>query len=440
MEYERLNSSVGTGKPQGPEGIRVIPRSDPRKDMNFVSNPGLSERFSSLKEQIVDFNGFMLGIRDKDVKTQSYRNPFDIPRKILLDQIARMRSNYLHTSIVQTRLQDEDQLHNMPVSQMGNYQEYLKKTAAPLREIESQPVRQHMFGNPFKIDKRMMVDEADIDLVGGSSPSRGQKRISVESPPGSPRPHKRKPGPLPPDLPIRRPVTPPVIPSLTSLTTAVVPLPSSPTILADMREKDLDESPREFIQLNGTELRLPVPAHISATKGEILVIDLESNHVSEVAAAPPVVDLTNHIGEEIKSKPELVNNIHERLQEVAIVVPNNIDRLESSASKSENAKIKKVVFKELRKPGRNFAVLFENLKLVQGCLETRVSFVQDVIHEAARFKRKSLIELLKNYERTLTQQPTVCNQDVHAQLGTTTTTTAATSTSTSKAVHSVPHS
>lgn len=46
-----------------------------------------------------------------------------------------------------------DHVHSMPVSQMGNYQEYLKRIAPPLREIESTPVRQHMFGNPFKIDK-----------------------------------------------------------------------------------------------------------------------------------------------------------------------------------------------------------------------------------------------------------------------------------------------
>lgn len=41
----------------------------------------------------------------------------------------------------------------MPVSQMGNYQEYLKRMQPQLREVESTPVRQHMFGNPFKIDK-----------------------------------------------------------------------------------------------------------------------------------------------------------------------------------------------------------------------------------------------------------------------------------------------
>lgn len=46
-----------------------------------------------------------------------------------------------------------EQLHSLPVSQMGNYQEYLKRMPTPLREIESTPVRQHMFGNPFKIEK-----------------------------------------------------------------------------------------------------------------------------------------------------------------------------------------------------------------------------------------------------------------------------------------------
>jgi integrator complex subunit 6 len=105
----------------------------------------------------------------------------------------------------------------MPVSQMGNYQEYLKRMTSPLREVESMPVRQHMFGNPFKIDKvsimcvifcsiyftieyfffqqRMMVDEADVDLVGAgsgsSSPRAGSKRALDSSP------ARRKPGPLP---------------------------------------------------------------------------------------------------------------------------------------------------------------------------------------------------------------------------------------------------
>lgn len=48
---------------------------------------------------------------------------------------------------------DVDALHSMPVQQMGNYQEYLKKMPASLRELESQPARLHTFGNPFKVNK-----------------------------------------------------------------------------------------------------------------------------------------------------------------------------------------------------------------------------------------------------------------------------------------------
>lgn len=68
----------------------------------------------------------------------------------------------------------------------------------------------------------MMVDEADIDLVGGgssggNSPMRGQKRM-LDSPIGSPK-AKRKPGPLPKDFPVWRPQSPsPLSPTLTNIT------------------------------------------------------------------------------------------------------------------------------------------------------------------------------------------------------------------------------
>lgn len=84
---------------------------------------------------------------------QSYRNAFDVPRKSLLDQVIRMRSNFLQPGLLHTKLLDDDYVHSMPVAQMGNYQEYLKRMTPPLREIESAPVRQHMFGESFFINK-----------------------------------------------------------------------------------------------------------------------------------------------------------------------------------------------------------------------------------------------------------------------------------------------
>jgi len=44
-------------------------------------------------------------------------------------------------------------LHSTSVQNMGNYQEYIKKLPKPMREIETQPSRQHTFGNPFKVNK-----------------------------------------------------------------------------------------------------------------------------------------------------------------------------------------------------------------------------------------------------------------------------------------------
>ena len=42
-----------------------------------------------------------------------YKNPFDIKRIELLDQLARMRINFFHTAPTATRLQDQGKHHNL---------------------------------------------------------------------------------------------------------------------------------------------------------------------------------------------------------------------------------------------------------------------------------------------------------------------------------------
>ena len=42
--------------------------------------------------------------------------------------------------------------HQVPIGQMGNYQEHLKKLN-PLRELDSGAVRTQLFGNPFKLER-----------------------------------------------------------------------------------------------------------------------------------------------------------------------------------------------------------------------------------------------------------------------------------------------
>ncbi len=117
-----------------------------------------------------------LGTTDEGLTSQSFRNPFDIPRSGLLSQVLRMRTQLLHTTPTTPNIIQESKhylliqcllhMHNththtyihtvhnheLPVGQMGNYQEHLKRIS-PLRELDSGAVRTQLFGNPFKLER-----------------------------------------------------------------------------------------------------------------------------------------------------------------------------------------------------------------------------------------------------------------------------------------------
>ncbi|GBM98062.1 Integrator complex subunit 6 [Araneus ventricosus] len=377
-EFEKLISTVGTKKNMS-EGIRVNPApqrpfgpATKLTEMNLTPHLVMNDRFAALKNDLNDFNLFVLFVKDREIKHESYRNAYDIPRNSILDQLARMRSNYLQCSLSHTRLQDEDQIHSLPVGQMGNYQEYLKRFTPPLREIESIPVRQHMFGNPFKIDKRMMVDEADIDLVGGgsSSPMRGQKRM-LDSPVGSPR-AKRKPGPLPKDFPMWRPQS---------------PIPLSPALPLSPASDTEDE-----LYIIEKERQAPTLSHVDDglfnwnSSG-----DMQSmNHINSRSA-------TNHVDLWDNQEPEL------EMPPLVLNCSNDTKFLQDSGCRAEVIRIRSAFFKEVRKPGRNFRQLFKQLRAVEGNLDFQIYMVREVINEALRFKRKYLIKLLEDFQQRLLQ-------------------------------------
>lgn len=211
IQSDRLIQSVQHApKNQNHDAVRVLPcgnnlrsqvESTSYFNMGCTGKPtsAFYYRYSLMKNELNEFTGYVIRVRDKASSFTSnenlrikhtFRNPYDIDRKDLIDQIHLMRANLMQ-SPSRIKFMDEDQIHTLPVAQMGNYQDYLKKQPTPLREIESTPVRQHMFGNPFKIDKKgMMVDEADsLGLTEMGSPSNKTKT-----------PNQRRRGPLPKDF------------------------------------------------------------------------------------------------------------------------------------------------------------------------------------------------------------------------------------------------
>ena len=255
-EYDRIVSLTPHKGKFGPEGIKVVQRSSLKRDMINMSGSGL-------RDQVTEFLGYVLQLpQNKGIEAHPLRNPFDIPRDKMLDQLVRMRLNLIGGGRGRAGIHmvDSDTRHSLPVGTMGNYQDYLKKQPTPLRELESQPVRQHMFGNPFKTNKNlMMMDEVsgivdEVQLVGVGGPQqgavRGVKRAADLGGLINPGPPKRRKGALPKDFQYHSPSnspahsveypTPPASPSHYGTPSALVA--HCPPAPASLQQKSRDIS------------------------------------------------------------------------------------------------------------------------------------------------------------------------------------------------------
>uniref|UniRef100_A0A0K0CSS0 VWFA domain-containing protein n=1 Tax=Angiostrongylus cantonensis TaxID=6313 RepID=A0A0K0CSS0_ANGCA len=148
-----------------------------------------------------------------------FRNPFIVPALDMVGHLPRLRANLDMTFRESTfslldggppgvdlKLHTSDELHQLPIAQMGNYEEYIKGLAAvgrgPLRPVEPTPVRTHAFGNPFKTDKKSLaIDEVGEGMVGANAavPTAKESRRERVRGDGIGRPPKRKPGPVSPN-------------------------------------------------------------------------------------------------------------------------------------------------------------------------------------------------------------------------------------------------
>ncbi|XP_036318469.1 integrator complex subunit 6 [Rhagoletis pomonella] len=230
------------------ETAKLNPGVPLRRDL--VRHPLLRETFSKLHAEIEPLENYTIVVPQltRQASAKSYRNPFDIPRRDLMEEIARMREAVLRPA--PTSLVAKDSGHCLPIAEMGNYQEYLKNKDNPLREIEPTNVRQHMFGNPYKKDKHMvMVDEADLSDVAPMKSNNGAGGAPMPGVPGglskkidASRARKRKAGPIRKDYIFRRTSTD-VRPSTSSLSvTSSNSLSASVSSLSDFDDDSASDT------------------------------------------------------------------------------------------------------------------------------------------------------------------------------------------------------
>jgi integrator complex subunit 6 len=178
----------------------------PLKMNELVKHPMLRDTFSKVHSEINLFENFNITVPTimTSQSTKNFRNPFDIPRRDLIDEILRMRDNFFKLPTCHINLLSKDAGHSLPISEMGNYQDYLKRREAPLKELEPTNVRQHMFGNPYKRDKNMvMIDEAD-DIAASDPSSSNNKMMNMNKKDITRLNRKRKAGPIRKDYIFKR--------------------------------------------------------------------------------------------------------------------------------------------------------------------------------------------------------------------------------------------
>uniref|UniRef100_A0A8C9LL60 Integrator complex subunit 6 like n=1 Tax=Piliocolobus tephrosceles TaxID=591936 RepID=A0A8C9LL60_9PRIM len=406
LESERILASVGKKPPQE-IGIRVKNHSG--GGMSLTHNKNFRKLLKEITGETAlrltelntkEFAGFQIGLLNKDLKPQTYRNAYDIPRRGLLDQLTRMRSNLLktHKFIVG---QDEDSLHSVPVAQMGNYQEYLKTLASPLREIDpDQPKRLHTFGNPFKQDKKgMMIDEAD-EFVAGP-----QNKVKRPGEPSSPMSSKRRRSM---SLLLRKPQTPPTVtnhvggkgppsaswfPSNPNLIKPTL-VHTDATVIHDDHEEKMENgqiTPDGFLSKSA-------PSELINMTGDLM----PPNQLDSLSD-----DFTSLSRDGLIQKPGIntfvggakncnlsVDDQKDPVASTLGTVPNTL-QITPAMAQGINADIKHQLMKEVRKFGRKYERIFILLEEVQGPLEMKKQFVEFTIKEAARFKRRVLIQYLE---------------------------------------------
>uniref|UniRef100_A0A8D0AWX2 Integrator complex subunit 6 like n=1 Tax=Sander lucioperca TaxID=283035 RepID=A0A8D0AWX2_SANLU len=403
MESERLIVSVGKRAPQE-TGIKVKNHSNTlslahRRDFKQLLQGITGEGPLRLGDiNFKEFAGFQIALLNKDLKPQAYRNAYDIPRRNLLDQLTRMRSNLLRTSQKLIRGQDEDYLHSIPVAQMGNYQEYLKMMPSPLREIDpDQPKRLHTFGNPFKQDKKgMMIDEADEFVAGPQSKKRGN---SSDSNSNTTMKRRRSMSPL-----LRRPQTPPASTNHVVAGKSPIAVQGQQNLLKPIPQHKVDDNNAVVAESNGDGVFEP-------ESGEVWPAETDP-----VAESPSPLSLEEKAGPEAADQGEDMDMTEERLvedslDEQPLEEKHNCDRLSPQSQLDDTeaepavletiviapldgsqAELKSQVIKEVRKPGRNYEAILCLLQQVKGPVDVQRYFIQHAIKEAIS---KGLSEVVK---------------------------------------------
>lgn len=259
--------------------------------------------------------------------------------------------------------------------------------------------------------------------------------------------NKRKPGPIPKDVVVRRPSytptnTPPsspvpwvdetknqVIPTADSnqvppTTTNSTPSVSSTPCVTSPEKlvNGLAEMPTipvfEPVPVEHTNNHMDAPPTLTPIVNNVEVPKTEgktekSENVKNECNKLPLNDCVENSVKVENSVDERLSNHVEEKCEAKVEKEKVLTKKELEDIRRHNLSVRELVYKEVRRRGTNYATLFSHLHQIQGTLDIRLAFLRDIVKESLRFKRRNLASLLEEYLKTIQEDGWTVNHKVN---------------------------
>lgn len=395
---------------------------DSKEFTNWLQSHMDSKKADSIRQQFTDFNNFLVSVREKrKAKPILFKEPAEIPRTKLIEALTKMRTNFYH----KLKTADDDDLHSVPIQDMGNYHEYLKNQAPPLRELETQLVRQHMFGNPFKlVSKGGLLDEVELDeAIEESAENNNQYQKSQQQSPGSPAGNKRTSigvsgskkragvkGPLSRRVNyLKNLYTQNTSSASSTIGDSDIELDDASSTVSSQFTMDTtgtSESSSAFDQSNSSDVANMSDFYDANTpmmdmeiqsfelkeenKPTIIVDDFQQNTTSQPQLVRPVSVVSN-----LSSLSSLNTELDPNLLNNSALCDNYLEQ--------SYIQLKILCIEQIKKPGRDYSELFRLINNSEMTIRMRQHLIRELAYEATRFKRFTLIQYLVRFSNLLNQ-------------------------------------
>jgi len=99
----------------------------------------------------------------------------------------------------------------------------------------------------------------------------------------------------------------------------------------------------------------------------------------------------NHHQSNVKSEKNSI-----KMKEPSVDI-DDMDDEQKENIKQNNMEARTVIFKDIRRPGRDYSALLDHLNMVKGNFATKFTFIEMCITESIRFRRRKMAETIREW-------------------------------------------